>query len=498
MMISGVFLGETATPGTVLKKSRKNDVTTLVTKTSHHLSVGDKVVVSDVGSDMDGTWTVSAVSSTTKFSFKQKKADVVEKKVSGSYAKSVGITVDISELITGMSVSLSMNEVSQVTMTVSDPGLRYMDANYFQLRQKIKVAGEYFEIASLEVRQGQAGEEIVMECRLEGVQKLKRDKGKAVYSGGSATSFAAEKARTVGLSFFGENSTAKSSISRVRNDKADESSWDVMKRLAGDNQFLLFETDGRVFFCSQHFLLGKYSLAPSSSSPGFLTTIVKWDTSYTVTANETASTRTTTRYAAKINGPVGRPTLKKGATGDHVKYVQNVIKNRIGPATLPVDGKFSTTLYNAVIRLQKYYGLTANGIIGQQTWSYVDKLAEGSSTTGNDQGYFDSYVIVPMETPSLRMSDDAYSEVTAQFRVDKEVGKLLRPGMTISVRGVPGFTTNYLINEVSWEEGTPDPVSVSASTPQIPTDKKSRDKALAKIDLTGGGFKNLTADGVIS
>jgi hypothetical protein len=211
-----------------------------------------------------------------------------------------------------------------------------------------------------------------------------------------------------------------------------------------------------------------------------------------------ANTRTTTRYASSITGPTGRPTLKKGATGDHVKYIQNVIKSRIGPKTLPVDGKFNATLYNAVIRLQKYYGLTANGIVGKQTWAYIDLLASGSSTTASDQGYFDSYVIVPVEVPNLRMSDDAYSEVTAQFRVDKDIGKLLRPGMTITIRGVPGFTTNYLINEVSWEEGTPDPVSVSASTPQIPTDKKSRDKAAAKIDLTGGGFKNTTATGVLA
>jgi hypothetical protein len=371
-----------------------------------------------------------------------------------------------------------------------------MNANYFQIRQKVKVAGEYFEIASLEVRQGAGGEEVLMECRLTGVQKLKRDKGKAVYSGGSATSFAAERARTVGLSFFGENSTAKSSISRVRNDKADESTWNVMDRLAKDNQFLIFESDGRLFFCSQHFLLGKYSLAPDSSSPGFLTTIVRWDSSYEIVANETAIGRTTTRYAPPIVGPAKRPTLKKGASGEHVKYVQKVIKARIGPSTLPVDGKFNTTLYNAVIRLQKYYKLTANGTIGAQTWARIDALASGSEAKGNDEGYFDSFVITPFETPTLRMSDDAYSEVTAQFRVDKEIGKLLRPGMTITIRGVPGFTTNYLINEVSWEEGTPTPVSVSASTPTIPDDAKTRTKALAKLDLTGGGFRSSSADGV--
>ncbi len=492
-MITGVILGKTSSPGTITKKSRRSSVTTLTTKTTHHLNVGDEVVVSDVGSSMDGTFVVTGVPAKNRFTYKQNKPNLSERKANGTYAKNTGPAVDISEIVNSVSVSLSIGAVSQVTVVVSDPGLLYMKQNYFQLRQKIKVAGQYFEVAVIEVQQGPGGEQIVMECRLAGVQKLKRDKGKAVYSGGSATSYVSERARVASLGFFGENSSAKSNISRVRNDKVDESSWDVMKRLAGDNQFLLFETGGRIFFCSQHFLLGKYSLAPDKARPGFLTTIVKWSPSYNV-MDDVSSTYTTTRTASTISGPPGRPTLKKGSSNKHVEYLQKVLKARFGPKTLPTDGKFSNSTLNAVVALQKFYGISEKGVVGKRTWAYVDMLASGKSTTStSDEGFFSSYAIVPLEVPNVRRSDDSYEEVTASFRVEKEVGKLLRPGMTISLRGIPGFTVDMLVNEVSWEEGTPDPVSVSASTPLVPDDAKEADKARAKVDLTGGGFGNATA-----
>ena len=493
-MITGIVLGETSSPGTVVKRVRKSSVTTLTTKTTHHINVGGKVVISGLGDKMDGTFTVSAVSAKNKFSYRQKYSDVTEKKSSGTYQRATGSVADISEIITSLSVSLSVGAVSQVTINVSDPGLLYMKANYFQLRQKVRVAGEMFEIAALEVSQGSAGEELTLECRLTGVQKLKRDKGKAVYSGGSATSYIAERARSAGLGFFGETSSAKSQISRVRNDKVDESSWKVMERLAGDNQFMMFETGGRIFFCSQQFLLGKYSLAPDKTRPGFLTTIVRWDSSYDIKYDADQSSYITKRNKEPIVGPSGRPLLIKGSTGKHVEYVQKVLKARFGPSDLPTDGKFSTSTFNAVLALQKFYTLAEKGKIGKQTWAYIDMLASGKSTTSTeDEGFFASYAIIPLSVPTLRTSDDSAQEVTATFSVKKEIGVLLRPGMTISMRGVPGFTVDMLINEVSWQEGTPDPVSVSASTPSIPDDAKKAITAAAKIDLTGGGFGNVAA-----
>ena len=491
MAITGVLLGDLGEPGVVVSKSRKDGTVVLSSQAPHNLTIGDTVIVSGLGTGWDGTFAIVAVAFGVLFSYKSAGAEVSPVATTGKYQKSDGPVADISEIITSMSVSLTAAEVSQVSITVSDPGLVYMNANYFQLRQKVKCLGEIFEISVVEVSQGSAGETVTLDCRLTGIQQLKRDKGSAVFTAGSATSFCSERARLVGLDFFGESTAAKSSISRIRNDTTDESTWDVIKRLAGDNQFMAFETGGRLFFTSQQFLLGKYAISDSSATPGFLTTVVRWIPRYgTRELADAASTSVAALTSPKIDGPAGRPVLKKGSKDvAHIKYVQNVLKQRAGNPTLVVDGIFGNKTYNAVVALQRFFKTGVDGIVGQQTWEIIDFLASGYK--GADSGR--NYVVESLECPTVRRSDDTYEEMTAQFRVEREVGRLLRPGMTITLEGIPGFTTNLLVSEVSWEEGTPDPVSVSASTPSLPNEYKKRQELLAKVDLTGGGFSSSAA-----
>lgn len=490
-MITGVLLGDLGEPGVIISKSRKDDIVVLQSQAPHNLSIGDSIVVSGLGAGWDGTFAVVAVAFGVLFSYKSAGADIFPIVATGKYQKSDGPAADISEIVTSMSVSLTAAEISQVAITITDPGLVYMNANYFQLRQKVKCLGEIFEISAIEVTQGSAGESVFLECRLTGIQQLRRDKGSAVFTAGSATSFCSERSRLVGLDFFGESTAAKSSISRVRNDTTDESTWDVIKRLAGDNQFMAFETGGRLFFTSQQFLLGKYAISDASATPGFLTTVVRWTPRYgTSVLSDAASTSSAALTLPKIEGPLGRPVLKKSSKDTaHVKYLQEVLRQRAGNPTLVVDGIFGNQTYNAVVRLQRFFKITVDGIVGPQTWPVVDFLASGYQ--GADSGR--NYVIEPLECPTVRRSDDTYEEMTAQFRVEREVGRLLRPGMTITMEGIPGFTTNLLVSEVSWEEGTPNPVSVSAVTPSLPTEYKKRQQLLAKVDLTGGGFTSSTA-----
>ena len=256
---------------------------------------------------------------------------------------------------------------------------------------------------------------------------------------------------------------------------------------------MAFETGGRLFFTSQQFLLGKYAISDTSSTPGFLTTVVRWTPRYgTHVLSDAASTSVNALTSPKIDGPAGRPVLKKSSKDTaHVKYLQEVLKQRAGNPALVVDGIFGNKTYNAVVALQRFFKIGVDGVVGAQTWSIIDFLASGYK--GADSGR--NYVVEPLECPTVRRSDDTYEEMTAQFRVEREVGRLLRPGMTITMEGIPGFTTNLLVSEVSWEEGTPDPVSVSATTPSLPNEYKKRQELLAKIDLTGGGFSNSTATG---
>jgi len=194
---------------------------------------------------------------------------------------------DISSRTTRLSVSLSMSAVAQLTAEVEDPDLKLLGNNVFQLRRTVMYKGVQYEVSAVEVRQGQTSEVLSVEMRSAGCQQLKRDKGQASFPRLSPTSFAQVKAQEYGMTFFGEGTPAKGTIIRVQNDKTDESTWDVLKRLSSENQFYLFETDGKLFFTSGQFLAGKFAIVAPSATPSFLYTPIYWnqDPPSTLTAN---------------------------------------------------------------------------------------------------------------------------------------------------------------------------------------------------------------------
>ena len=81
-------------------------------------------------------------------------------------------------------------------------------------------------------------------------------------------------------------------------------------------------------------------------------------------------------------------------------------------------------------------------------------------------------VFTLIEFPNCRKSDDDPMQAQVRAVVRRENATKLRAGMTVVVDGVNGFNGRYLITEVSFEEDTPSPVSVSLRTPEKPKEKK--------------------------
>jgi len=69
-----------------------------------------------------------------------------------------------------------------------------------------------------------------------------------------------------------------------------------------------------------------------------------------------------------------KPTLKIGASGDAVRYLQGVILNKAGGGIV-VDGSFGPQTNRRVRDLQAFLGMTVDGIVGPKTWAVFDKLA---------------------------------------------------------------------------------------------------------------------------
>jgi g-D-glutamyl-meso-diaminopimelate peptidase len=72
-------------------------------------------------------------------------------------------------------------------------------------------------------------------------------------------------------------------------------------------------------------------------------------------------------------------TLSLGSTGPNVKLVQSLL-NKIGYSAGAVDGSFGAGTQQAVIRFQRDYGLTPDGVIGPATWAVLERLLLGYDT----------------------------------------------------------------------------------------------------------------------
>lgn len=69
----------------------------------------------------------------------------------------------------------------------------------------------------------------------------------------------------------------------------------------------------------------------------------------------------------------GCPTLQKGSSGNIAKLLQEKLVT-LGYNTNGVDGIFGSGTYTAVREFQKTRGLTADGIVGQNTWKKLLNL----------------------------------------------------------------------------------------------------------------------------
>jgi hypothetical protein len=80
--LKGFYTWHKNLASSVVTKARTSSVVTLTTAAAHGYSVGQSVVVADVGSGLDGTFTITAVPSTSQFRYAQTGTDVPSAPVS--------------------------------------------------------------------------------------------------------------------------------------------------------------------------------------------------------------------------------------------------------------------------------------------------------------------------------------------------------------------------------------------------------------------------------
>jgi len=335
-----------------------------------------------------------------------------------------GAFTDVSGLLTQASVNYTMDMASELSFEVIDPDLQMAENNYFSLTRdviyetqtlgrlqpfepNIVFVRQLFEIANVSVSQGPGGSPAFsIKCYTKAVQQMKRDRKIASSIKGTGTAFVRNAAKKFGLEFYGQQ-TGKSQQIKSSGSKQADSLWDIMKRLAGDAKFILFEVDGILVFGSEEWLLDKWG-----------------SNSLTV------------------------PKFKKDPKNPK-KRIQDGTKQK----------KF--------ISLQ----FPNKGV------NYIGRAGIFTLT-----GY-----------PSITKSDNDPREADGSCTVERISGTQIRPGMTAYVGNIPNMSGYYLIDSVSYNEMSPDPVSVSFRTP-------NRDEEKYKKKELPVGIKYLQtyADGSIS
>ena len=162
----------------------------------------------------------------------------------------------IQSAIVELGVDLTLDMTTQMRFTVIDPNLKMMKANYFQVRRPVGFKGYDYEIAGVQAMRT-AGR--VDECRVTmrslPIQRMRRDKGEENWSNISAAQYAQKMAERHGLNMFIQDSPEKPGIIRQQAEGIDESTWDVLQRLAADLEYIVFESYGILYFTSEEFLI---------------------------------------------------------------------------------------------------------------------------------------------------------------------------------------------------------------------------------------------------
>lgn len=162
--------------------------------------------------------------------------------------------IEIVNSITSLSVTLRAEGVSQISFSVYDPEFRMHDNNYFLMQRIVEFNGMLYEIANVKISHNQR-DTVAIIARNYKMQRIRRAKGNHSWGAISPTALARITARKYGLGFVGEPSPVKGTLVRKQNKDTDESTYDVLKRLARDLEFKFFEAKDFLFFASEDYIV---------------------------------------------------------------------------------------------------------------------------------------------------------------------------------------------------------------------------------------------------
>ena len=292
---------------------------------------------------------------------------------------------EISESIIELGVDLTTDMTTEMNFTVFDPDFRMLRGNYFQVRRMMSYMGYNYEIAQVEMSHtAGAYDAVKVSARSAPIQKMRRETGAESWGSISPSMFAKQTADRHELKMFIQDSSEMVGITRQQGEDIEESTWDVLQRLAADLEYLVFESYGVLYFTSAEYLVER--------QPGITVDLFAGETDpwfpYSISLKQSDDDwkgSAFTLQVSKENGKRLRPGMTVsfancGPFSDERKHlITSVTWSEGDPSPAAIQGRTLKETEDTVADTS--VGVTSVGVTGTIQWG-SRTLKEGM--TGND------------------------------------------------------------------------------------------------------------------
>lgn len=165
---------------------------------------------------------------------------------------------DLVPHLIDMNISRTMDQVSELVVTVDDPDWGLLSRFGEPLGASVKTMGRSYIVDSYDLDPGGGKGGLVLNCRPKSVRDLKQRRGPLVMNKVSPTTFVQREIHAVGGKFIGQPSSVRSRVAReVVSNTSDEkpSTWTTIRSLAENLGYNFYEDDNVFYFGKPSWLI---------------------------------------------------------------------------------------------------------------------------------------------------------------------------------------------------------------------------------------------------
>lgn len=167
--------------------------------------------------------------------------------------------------LTAADMSMSTEQVSQLTLSFMDPGFEHLKTGVYQPGIPVKFEDLMLEVGSVDTTEQAGNEKVEVRCRSRIVRKLKKRRGRKVLKQASPSEFIRQECKAIGAKHVVQDTPQRKQVARDvpgkrfggSNGTERPSSWTTFQRLAAEEGMVLFEIGGTLYFGKPTWLLDR-------------------------------------------------------------------------------------------------------------------------------------------------------------------------------------------------------------------------------------------------